>query len=152
MVNRRGVLAAILGFLYPGLGHVYLRKWVRALSWFVLALATAALVVPESAFDAFQAEGLDGLMAASENFGLEVTLTLLTIRVLNVVDAYVVAVRQAAASAAEQVSESGVDGAAAAPESAECPECGKDLDEELDFCPWCTTRLDTDADASAESA
>ena len=41
MVNRRGVIAAVLGFVYPGLGHVYLRKWVRALSWFVLAIATA---------------------------------------------------------------------------------------------------------------
>lgn len=149
MVNRRGVIAAILGFLYPGLGHVYLRKWVRALSWFVLALATAALVVPESAFDAFQAEGVDGLMAASENFGLEVTLSLLTIRVLNVVDAYVVAVREAAASAAEQVQASDASGAAAAAEPAECPECGKDLDQELDFCPWCTERLETDPDAES---
>jgi hypothetical protein len=26
--------------------------------------------------------------------------------------------------------------------STECPECGKELDPDLDFCPWCTTRLD----------
>jgi hypothetical protein len=23
-----------------------------------------------------------------------------------------------------------------------CPACGKELDEELDFCPWCTTELE----------
>jgi hypothetical protein len=149
VVNRRGVIAAVLGLLYPGLGHVYLRKWVRALSWFVLALATAALVVPESAFEAFRAEGVDGLMAASENFGLEVTLSLLAIRILNVVDAYVVAARQTAAAVAQQVSAAGEGESAAQPEPTECPECGKDLDDELDFCPWCTTRLDTDADAES---
>ncbi|MFB6270258.1 MAG: DUF6677 family protein [Halobacterium sp.] len=149
MVNRRGVIAAVLGFLYPGLGHVYLRKWVRALSWFVLALATAALVVPESAYQAFQTDGFDGLMAASESFGLEVTLSLLTIRVLNVVDAYLVAARETAASVAERVPTPGEDGGQVKSSPAECPECGKDLDEELDFCPWCTTRLDVETDAES---
>lgn len=161
MVNRRGVIAAVLGFLYPGLGHVYLRKWLRALSWFVLALATAALVVPDSAYQAFQTDGFDGLMTASENFGLQVTLSLLAIRLLNVVDAYVVATRQAAASVAETVTPGDSGDAAAAGGSVaggnpgECPACGKELDEELDFCPWCTTRLETggdgDADAEPES-
>jgi predicted amidophosphoribosyltransferase len=23
-----------------------------------------------------------------------------------------------------------------------CPSCGKELDEDLDFCHWCTQRLD----------
>ncbi|WP_144906527.1 zinc ribbon domain-containing protein [Halobellus captivus] len=26
----------------------------------------------------------------------------------------------------------------------DCPNCGKELDPELDFCPWCTTRLNTE--------
>ncbi|WP_325064103.1 zinc ribbon domain-containing protein [Halobacterium bonnevillei] len=153
MVNRRGVIAAILGFLYPGLGHVYLRKWVRALSWFVLALATAALVVPDAAYQAFQAEGVSGLMEASESFGIEVTLSLLAIRVLNVVDAYMVAARQASAAAVADVTPGEADEAngAVVSEPGECPACGKELDEDLDFCPWCTTRLDTGADADAES-
>jgi endogenous inhibitor of DNA gyrase (YacG/DUF329 family) len=29
---------------------------------------------------------------------------------------------------------------------AECPECGKELDPELDFCPWCTTRFDEESE------
>jgi hypothetical protein len=153
VVNRRGVIAAILGFLYPGLGHVYLRKWVRALSWFVLALATAALVVPDAAYQAFQSEGVSGLMEASESFGLEVTLSLLAIRLLNVVDAYMIAARQASAAAVEDVTpdEAGEANGAVVSEPGECPACGKELDEDLDFCPWCTTRLDTGAGGEAEA-
>ncbi|WP_353635197.1 zinc ribbon domain-containing protein [Halobacterium sp. NMX12-1] len=153
MVNRRGVIAAVLGFVYPGLGHVYLRRWVRAISWFLLALVTAALVVPESAYQAFQTDGLAGLMEASENLGPEVTLSLLVIRVLNVVDAYLVAVRDTASAVAERIPTPGSDGAAAgadaAGEPAECPECGKELDSDLDFCPWCTTRFDAPDDADS---
>ncbi|MCD2202011.1 zinc ribbon domain-containing protein [Halobacterium sp. KA-6] len=151
MVNRRGVIAAVLGFVYPGLGHVYLRRWVRAVSWFVLALVTAALVVPESAYQAFQTDGFAGLVEASESFGLEVTLSLLVIRVLNVVDAYLVAVRDTANEVAERVPTPGGADADAAGEPVECPECGKELDSDLDFCPWCTTRFDTATD-DAESA
>ncbi|WP_336034769.1 zinc ribbon domain-containing protein [Halobacterium yunchengense] len=156
MVNRRGVIAAVLGFVYPGLGHVYLRKWLRALSWFVLALATAALVVPDSAYQAFEADGFDGLMAASESFGTNVTLSLLAIRLLNVADAYVVAVREAREQVAEAIPTPGeaVRDAAGGDESgdaqpASCPACGKELDPDLDFCPWCTTELDGDGDADA---
>ena len=141
MVNRRGALAAALGFLYPGLGHVYLRRWVRALSWFALALAVAAVVVPSSAYEAFQSGGLSGLLDASESFGVEVTLSLFAVRLLNVADAYLVAVRQAAASAAEHVPTAG--------EHATCPNCGGELDKELDFCPWCTQRLETEETADA---
>ncbi len=131
----------MLGFLYPGLGHVYLRKWVRALSWFALALAVAAVVVPPSAYEAFQSGGLDGLIAASESFGLEVTLSLFVVRLLNVADAYLVAVREAAASAAERVPTGGA--------QETCPNCGGELDDDIDFCPWCTERLDTGESADA---
>jgi hypothetical protein len=139
VVNRRGVLAAVLGLLYPGLGHVYLRKWVRALSWFALALVVAAVVVPTSAYEAFEAGGFDGLLEASESFGMEVTLSLFAVRLLNVADAYLVAVREAAASAAGHVP--------TADEDATCSNCGGELDEEIDFCPWCTQRLEIEKPA-----
>lgn len=132
MVNRRGLVAAVLAFLYPGLGHVYLRRWVRALAWFLLAIATAAMVVPPAAYEAFEAGGVSGMVEATESFGLEVTLSLLAVGVLNVADAYIVAVREAAEAA----------GPSSPAEATTCPECGGDLDEELDFCPWCTTRFE----------
>lgn len=120
----------MFAFLYPGLGHLYLRAWLRAIGWFVLAIAAAALVVPESAVVAYQQGGLEALYAASQDFGTDVFVSLLGIRLLNVVDAYLTAVRQRQS-------------AEAAVEANTCPSCGKELDPDLDFCPWCTTRLDT---------
>jgi predicted amidophosphoribosyltransferase len=37
-------------------------------------------------------------------------------------------------------------------EDATCPNCGGELDEEIDFCPWCTMRFETETpeDAAAE--
>lgn len=130
LLRRRPLVAGLLGFLYPGLGHLYLRAWVRAIAWFALALVTAAMVVPESAIAAFQQQGIEGLIAASQDFTLEVTGSLLVVRVLNVVDAYLTGLRQERATV-----ESPVDAAAT------CPNCGGDLDEDIDFCPWCTVEL-----------
>lgn len=137
-IQRRSIVASLLAFVYPGLGHVYLRAWLRALAWFGLALVTAAMVIPESALTAFQSGGLSGLLEASQNFPLEVTLSLFVVRILNVIDAYLTGLQRTTEPEAE-------------PESAgSCPECGRELDEDLDFCPWCTTRLDG-ADESEET-
>lgn len=131
LLRRRPLVAGLLGFLYPGLGHLYLRAWVRAIAWFALALVTAAMVVPESAIAAFQQQGIEGLIAASQDFTLEVTGSLLVVRVLNVVDAYLTGLRQERATV-----ESAAETAAAT-----CPNCGGELDEDIDFCPWCTVEL-----------
>ncbi|MFB6112683.1 MAG: zinc ribbon domain-containing protein [Halodesulfurarchaeum sp.] len=127
--RRRPFIAAILAFIYPGLGHVYLRAWLRALAWFGLAVLTAMLVIPESAITAFRTGGFQGLLQASGSFPMEVTLSLLVVRVLNVVDAYLTGLRQSPGEGIREV------------EGPTCPECGKELDEDLDFCPWCTARL-----------
>ena len=130
LLRRRPLIAGLLGFLYPGLGHLYLRAWVRAIAWFALALVTAAMVVPESAIAAFQQQGIEGLIAASRDFSLEVTGSLLVVRVLNVVDAYLTGLRQERATV-ESPTET----------AATCPNCGGELDEDIDFCPWCTVEL-----------
>jgi len=137
VVNRRGLIAGVLGFLYPGLGHAYLRAWIRAVAWFGLAVVTAALVVPDAAYQAFEARGMQGLLDASDSFGSRVTLSLLAVRLFSVVDAYVLAVKQSSPATAES-------------DAATCPSCGKELDEDLDFCPWCTQRLDVPADPDTE--
>ena len=130
LIRRRPIIAGLLGFLYPGLGHVYLKAWLRAVAWFGLAVITAAMVVPDSAVTAFQQNGIDGIIAASREFPIEVTGSLLLIRVLNVIDAYLTGLRQEQATAGPVT-----------PETPTCPECGGELDEEIDFCPWCTTEL-----------
>jgi len=93
-------------------------------------MVTAAMVVPESAITAFQQNGIDGLVTASRSFSLEVMGSLLVVRALNVLDAYLTGLRQERATV--QSPDDDV---------ARCPNCGGELDEELDFCPWCTTEL-----------
>jgi hypothetical protein len=127
VVDRRGLIAGVLGFLYPGLGHAYLRAWIRAVAWFGLAVVTAALVVPDSAYQAFEARGFQGVLDASESFGSRVTLSLLLVRLFSVVDAYVLAVKQSSPATAETDAATGPS-----------------------FCPWCTQRLKTPADPDAD--
>ncbi|MDZ7849283.1 MAG: zinc ribbon domain-containing protein [Halodesulfurarchaeum sp.] len=130
--TRRSLVASILALVYPGLGHLYLRAWLRAIAWFVVALIAAAMVMPESAYAAYEAEGFSGLLEASQNLPMDVILSMLVVRVLNALDAYLTGLQKAVTKPESEAA------------AGTCPECGKDLDEELDFCPWCTTRLEPD--------
>ncbi|MFB6105030.1 MAG: hypothetical protein ABEJ57_08155 [Halobacteriaceae archaeon] len=134
--RSRPWLAAALAFLYPGLGHVYLRAWIRAVSWFGLAILTVSVFIlpemstaPSAGFSAFYAE-FTSLPART-------LFPLLIVNAFNVLDAYLVGRRSL-----ETVGGGG-DGAAA------CPNCGEELDEDLDFCPWCSTRLRDGEDEAA---
>ena len=128
--SRRSLIAAFLAMIYPGLGHVYLRAWLRAVAWFLVALIAAALIMPESAFAAYEANGFSGLLEVSRNLPADAVMSMTVVRVLNAVDAYLTGLRSATTTE---------DGDAP---TNTCPECGKELDEDLDFCPWCSTRLD----------
>lgn len=139
MSERQPWIAGILALIYPGLGHVYLREWGRAVMWFVLALVAAVIVIPEHAFDSFEASpGVDGLLEATEIIQAETEpLGIATLGVIvgfSVIDAFVLARRSATNNADEQLKPE--------TEKPKCPECGKPLDEDLDFCHWCTTELD----------
>lgn len=137
--RTRPWLAAALAVLYPGLGHVYLRAWLRALSWFGLAVLTLSVFIlpemsstPSAGFSAFYEEFTT--LPATTLFPL------LMVNAFNVLDAYLVGRRGLEGASA------GVGGEEVA---ATCPHCGEDLDDDLDFCPWCTTRLDEGEDATA---
>ncbi len=127
--TRRSLVAAVLALVYPGLGHLYLRAWLRAIAWFVVALIAAAMVMPESAYAAYEANGFSGLLDASRNLPMEAILSMTVVRVLNALDAYLTGLQQTVTKEPTA-------------DAATCPECGKELDEDLDFCPWCTTRLE----------
>lgn len=122
------MIAGVLAAIYPGLGHVYLRSWFRALTWFGLAMLTAAIVVPPSVVAAYQTGSLDAILEASREIPNGAFLALLAVRVLNVVDAAWLGSRSRRGTA-----ESG---------GRPCPNCGRDLDVDLDFCHWCTAQLD----------
>jgi len=125
------VIAAFLGLLAPGLGHVYLRAWVRAAAWFFLAVATVTIMLPESAYRAVESGGIEAAIEVSASLPARVYLTSLTVRVASALDAGLLGFRGQTANAP-----GGEDGTS-------CPHCGGELDDELDFCPWCTTRLET---------
>ena len=132
--QKRPWLAALLAVLYPGLGHVYLRKWIRALLWFGLVVTTSTLLIPDAAIPS--SFSFDALVEAGQAVPLEATLTILSISFLSVADAYWLAAqtnRQAAVDAAQT-----------------CPNCGKELDADLEFCHWCTTRIERPAEEETE--
>ena len=124
-------IAAIFSLIYPGLGHLYLRTWLRALGWLAMALIAAGLVMPESVIDAYETGGFEAVLSATRTLPLEAIVPLFVVRALVVADAFFVGRRQIQEEARRDAVGVGV-----------CPECGKELDEDLSFCPWCTTRLD----------
>jgi len=136
--RKRPLLAAFLALVYPGLGHVYLREWLRAVLWFGLVVSTSTLLVGQSDVaplnDGFS---IDALLAVSQNISLGTSIALFAITVLSMVDAFYMATR-------ENVEAEVVEGT-------KCPHCGKELEDDLDFCHWCTTELDRPADEEPTS-
>lgn len=133
MTRKRPFLAGLLALLYPGLGHIYLRAWKRAIGWFLLAVGTVAVVIPTEVLD--RIEPLDSPFTISETIATTAStgeLTALLVVVgFSVADAYLLARRQqkTPSQSAETTGAS------------RCPNCGKEPDEELDFCPWCAADL-----------
>ena len=161
--GKRPWLAALLGTFATGLGHLYLRRWWRGVGWFAAALVASYLFVPPEATQALLSdERADPLALAP----------VIAVSVASIADAYVVARRDqrrarrsnlaqgpAASDAGESSTSAGerregdagghttaatepVKSAVGSGSAETCPNCGKELDPELDFCPWCTTRLD----------
>jgi len=135
---KRPWLAIALSVLFPGLGHAYLREWLRTGLWLVLLFSAAWLVIPPDLIP--QETSYEAIMQASRNLPRDASFLILGLRVLNVIDAYVLArqhTRQAAVDTGRQ-----------------CPECGHDLDDadgDLTFCPWCATELEDVADVESDS-
>jgi len=123
----------MLSFLQPGLGHLYLRAWVRAVLWFALWFGTLTVAVPSS-----DPGGLFALvertLAALDSFPSEAVLALATVTLFSTLDAYWLAAR---ANERSRTVESG---------TADCPHCGREVDADLDFCHWCSEPLDLGVD------
>jgi hypothetical protein len=170
--RRRPWLAVVLALLISGLGHAYLRRWGRALGWYVGITATLILLVPDAALDQ---------LLARESPPLVDVLPALIVVAGSVIDAYVLAVRNnreyerrvraRSAAATERdgtpEGERGPDGGTPSvgdddpsrpatgtderTDSGEpaavldCPHCGRETDPELDFCHWCTEPLDVES-------
>ena len=121
-------MGALLAFFLPGLGHVYLREWLRSAMWFAFAVSAVLLFVfPETGpVEATgPAEAFSAAVEATEGLSLEAMLPIWIVRVFSAIDAYWLALRRSGEET----------------DGEQCPACGKPVDEDLDFCQWCTTPL-----------
>ena len=131
--RKRPWLAALLAVLATGLGHLYLRRWRRALGWLLALFATSYVFVDPAAMEA---------VASGGNVDLVALAPVLAVGGLSALDAYLLAHAQNALA-----------GVTVAPdgELTNCPNCGKEVDSELSFCHWCTAELpDVEAGAKVE--
>lgn len=121
--TKRPWLAALLAVL-PGLGHVYLRLWGRALLWAGTTAVTVVVFLPDGGLAVARQEGIAALGVSLTGTAL---FMLSSVTAVAALDAYWHASHGAA-------SDRGPNGAA-------CPECGRQVDGDLDFCQWCTAEL-----------
>lgn len=133
-MHKRPWLAAALAIVMPGLGHVYLRSWFRALLWFWMVVLSAVLFVPEELVDGTNSMG--DAFALSSELPLEAQLALFAVIAFSAGDAYWQANRTRQRA-----------------EGYRCPHCGHEIDDPLafDFCHWCTEPL-PDAKVDAEES
>ena len=131
--TKRPWLAAMLAFLQPGLGHLYLRAWIRAVLWFALWFGTLAATVPSV--------GSGGLLSVAERtlgalaaLSPEATIAIGSVTLFSTLDAYWLASR------VNDRARGTDDGAR------NCPHCGREVDADLDFCHWCTEPIDPGVD------
>lgn len=123
--RKRPWLAAILSTLAAGLGHVYLRRWRRALGWLLLVFAATYIVGPETvtAYQAGDASVWDVAPILGTTAGAAF-------------DAYVVARLENLELTTERDKT----------DWETCPNCRKDVDPSLDFCQWCAADLSSPED------
>ncbi|MFC4358640.1 zinc ribbon domain-containing protein [Halobium salinum] len=134
--SYRPIVAALLGSLVTGAGHLYLRRWLRAAGWLVAAYVVAVLFVPESVLTA---------MASGERPDVVAALPMLAVAAASAFDAYRIALDAESRSADAEPSADGeerVDPATGG-HTADCPACGKAFDPDLGFCHWCTTEVES---------
>lgn len=125
----RPYLAGLLGTLATGFGHLYLRRWLRGLGWIALAFAVTAAFVPEQTMEAMTTGG-----TVSDEADLYPTMA---VQMAGAFDAFLLAYRETTR----------VDPDLDVPVLSEdettvtCPNCGKEVDADLEFCHWCTTEF-----------
>ncbi|AQL42136.1 hypothetical protein BV210_05155 [Halorientalis sp. IM1011] len=131
--RKRPWLAALLAVLATGLGHLYLRRWRRALGWIVALVGASVLFVDPGTVDALLAGNpVDPLAIAP----------IAVVGGFSVVDAYLLASAQNALAQRRVAVEDG--------QLTHCPSCGKELDDDLEFCHWCSTDLGAFGDSADE--
>lgn len=121
--QKRPWLAALLGALATGFGHLYLRRWRRGFAWVGVLFAVTVFFVDPAIVEALaNRNAVDPIAIAP----------ILLVGSLSAADAYLLAHVHNAATRLPVTSDG---------QLTHCPNCGKELDMDLEFCHWCTTDL-----------
>ncbi|WP_255191078.1 zinc ribbon domain-containing protein [Natronobeatus ordinarius] len=136
MTWLRALAAAGLSVFLPGAGHALLRDWVRALLFAGLFVSALYVFLPTQQLSAA------GSMAAA----MDVATAELS-RIDRFVLSFIVVFAAVDAGFRAMGFSSSATGDG---DGASCPYCGKELDEDLEFCHWCTEPLVPEADPEAE--
>ncbi|SDQ29431.1 zinc ribbon domain-containing protein [Natronobacterium texcoconense] len=137
MTWLRALAAGGLSVLFPGAGHALIRDWLRAFVFAGLYLSAVAIFLPP-AEQVTAAESItemgETVAEGTDSIG---QFALMFVALFAAIDATFRALG---------FPPEGPD----ATDGPTCPECGKELDEDLEFCHWCTTRLEPAEDDDQE--
>ncbi|MBZ6494733.1 zinc ribbon domain-containing protein [Natrinema longum] len=142
MTWLRALLAAGLSVIMPGAGHVLVRDWLRAALFAGLFLSVSAFFLP---IDQLTAAG--PITSYDEAFE-QATIMAEETDVMAQFFLSFIALFAAVDSAFRALGY--LPGGNTETDESTCPECGKEIDEDLAFCHWCTTRLEP-AEPEAET-
>lgn len=131
MIWIRALFAAGLSILLPGAGHALLRDWGRAVIFGGTFIFASILFLPHEHLWAAASSGAYGDMSGivESEMSLFEQLPLSFLALFAAIDAGFQALTRASNPDDDDTS---------------CPHCGKALDEDLEFCHWCTARLEPD--------
>lgn len=121
MGRLRALVAVVLSLFFPGLGHAYVRRFRRGLGFAVLAVGVVLLLGPP-----LDPTGppVESALTAWESASFEADVALSAVEFAAMLDVYLLERSAATESDAPR-----------------CPNCGRELDESLSFCPWCAHEL-----------
>ncbi|WP_049926171.1 DUF7575 domain-containing protein [Halopiger goleimassiliensis] len=126
----RAIAAGGLSMFLPGAGHALLRDWLRALVFAGLYLSAVAIFLPIEEFATVDTMGETfEVLTTDTNAMGQFFLSFI------VLFAAVDAAFRALGFPPGANADADADGPT-------CPECGKELDEDLEFCHWCTARIE----------
>ncbi|WP_254533728.1 DUF6677 family protein [Natrinema gelatinilyticum] len=129
--KRHRTTAVVLSLLSPGLGHIYLRAWVRALVWFGVVLSAVVLILPTD-FLVTITTGTAASIAGIDAQIPTVTLVILAVvsRVLCALDAWLTQRQQTNGET-----------------HAHCNACNRSVEVTVEFCHWCLEPVEADVES-----
>lgn len=133
--ERRPFLAALLTVVQPGVGHCYLREWLRGCLWAGVWAGALVVLVDSAGVELGVLEWVAvgfGVFPAAAGFPFEATLSMFAVTAFATLDAYWLAARNN-----HRLQD----------DIGRCPHCGREMDPTLEFCHWCTEPRDGEGSA-----